>query len=221
MRRLGSAALAVLGLWIIAEAVIYLAQSSMYLRDFFKTEPLQVVPFVVGLAIVAVLGLMLILERDRVSAWLFPDDEVAVTLDAESALIVGIAMTGLWLGTRGAATAAGATGSLVSILFPAAGPDSGYLYVPMELGAVVTPAVTAITEVVLGLILLTRARKIAARVLRVPVNQPAATLTEMRCLECGAAYDPADYRSDSTAHCGECQAELPSPAPSRSAPHDR
>jgi hypothetical protein len=211
LRKLGVVAIAVAGLWILAQALVLLNTPLTILLfgggsrySFAVTFGVSLLPPVGAV----VLSVVVILRRQRLSERWFDDLPLDLSLDAAPLLRVGSALIGL---TLIAQAIPAFLGSLARpfMLASAAEPMFG-------LGEAFRNTVPAfvidIAEVILGLLLIARSRWLADRLwFGRPVKQPAEPRDTglPRCRSCGAPYDPADYQGRHfTPRCSECDAPL-------------
>ena len=211
MRKLGTLTLVAVALLILSQAIGFVfslgnlvqspAGNAAALRSGVSFA-LAAIGIAVGISV------CLILFRDPLSRVLFPGEEdISVTLDARSLLFVGIVLIGLNLVIVGFM---GMVASLSSALGERAVSRSAGDTVPdiallswYQMG-------TGAVRIALGLGLVWASRPLSALLTRARVQapDPAPSLAK-QCPECGATYDPRDYRPDADARCAECHAVLP------------
>ena len=207
MRKLVAVVLVVVGLLEIGQVISLIAASSGtgLLQQSGRAASGSAIPFsVVAIVLGLVFAAALIIGRDAISARLFPDEALDIGIDAPMLLRVGLLFIGLGLAVNGlVGTVIGAINAIGQQTGPLGGGAPPGFWI-LGLGNVVD----GLVRLVSGLGIIAVARPLA-KWLTGQVPAAAIKPTSLRaCPECGASYDPADYRDGSQPRCVECHAPL-------------
>ena len=204
MKRIGTVALVLVGIWAITEAIFHL---SFPLEELINgggpVRRLIAVPVALLPAIAAAaLGVWLIVRRRELAARWFADDGPEVRLDGRSLLRAGILIIAL-------ASVAGGVVALVSagarFLFYANG-ESG-LGAGETLRMLASQIAAGACGIVIGLVLIAVSSRLSHRLWRESRRPPGPVRpVPARCPHCGAPYAPTDYQQGGpfTPTCEEC-----------------
>jgi preprotein translocase subunit Sec61beta len=192
VKRIGSLALVLIGIWVLTQALLLLAYPlnvALYGSGGGVRRLVAVPVSLVPALAVALLGVWLIARRRQLSARWFDDDGPELRLDGRSLLRVGLLLIGV------SAFVAG-----IMALLNAAMRFVLYVGPPAEFGAeealrgLAPELVVGAAGIVVGLLLVAVARPLSRRLWTGHGTPPAPRAPELpHCPRCGAAYDPADY----------------------------
>jgi hypothetical protein len=204
VKRIGTVALVLAGVWALTQAILLLNfPLNLLINGGGPVRRLIAVPISLLPAVAAAaLGLWLIARRRELAARWFTDDGPEVRLSGRSLLRAGILLIAV-------ASLAGGVVALVSA-------GSRYLLYASErsgfgageaLRLVGSQIAAGACGVVIGLVLIATASRLSRRLWRENPGPPDAVRPEpAHCPYCGAPYDPADYRQGGpfTPTCEEC-----------------
>jgi preprotein translocase subunit Sec61beta len=191
VKRIGSLALVLIGIWVLTQALLLLAYPlnvALYGSGGGVRRLVAVPVSLVPALAVALLGVWLIARRRQLSARWFDDDGPEVRLDGRSLLRAGLVLIGVSAIVAGIMALLNAAMRFVLFVEPPAefGTEEALRGLAPEL------AVGA-AGIVVGLLLIAVSRPLSRR-LWSGGGMPPASLSPApsRCPSCGAAYDPAD-----------------------------
>ena len=191
MKRIGTVALVLVGIWVLTQALFHLSfPLDLLINGGAPTRRLVAVPVaLLPPFAAAALGVWLIARRRELAARWFADDGPEVRLDGLSLLRAGILVIAVaaFVGGVVALISAGAR-----VIFYAGG--------EMGLGAgealrrVAPQFVAAVSGIVIGLVLIAASAPLSRRLWVDRRRPPTPSRPEpAHCPVCGAPYDPADY----------------------------
>jgi hypothetical protein len=206
VRRIGSVALVLTGIWVLTQALLLLSfpVNLLLFGSGGEVRRLVAVPVALLPALAtALLGVWLIVRRRQLSARWFDDDGPAVRLDGLSLLRAGLLLIGVsvLLGGVMALFSAGARFALYDVE-PAYDIGAGEALRELAPEFAVGGAGIAV-----GLLLIAVSRPLSRRLWSGRGTPPASAGPEpSHCRGCGAAYDPADYEQGGPfpPTCGAC-----------------
>jgi preprotein translocase subunit Sec61beta len=191
VKRIGSLALVLIGIWVLTQALLLLGYPlnlALYGSGGDVRRLVAVPVSLLPALAIALLGVWLIARRRQLSARWFDDDGPEVRLDGRSLLRVGLLLIGV------SAFVAG-----VMALLSAGMRFVLYAEPPAELGAgevlrgLAPELVVGAAGIVIGLLLIVAARPLSRRLWSGGGTPPSPGPELSRCRSCAAAYDPADY----------------------------
>ena len=204
MKRIGTVALVLVGIWALTQAILLLSfPLEQLINGGGPVRRLVAVPVALLPAVAAAaLGVWLIARRRELAARWFADDGPEVRLDGRSLLRAGILIIAL-------ASLAGGVVALVSagaryLLY--AGDRSG-LGAGEALRMVGSQLAAGACGIVIGLVLIAIASRLSRRLWRESRRPPEPVRLEpAHCPHCGAPYDPTEYQQGGpfTPTCEEC-----------------
>ena len=207
MRKLGVVGITLLGLWTVAGAVNSLFASLAFSSSMGDGEGItNAAGFYIAPALVLLaLGCALIALRQRLAARWFEDDSAVGGPDPVSLLRLGIIIVGLVFAVIGfeVALSSGLRPIIVAVNNRAIfGPgDTG----SQPLWTVLPDIIARVVQVIIAILLVWFSRPLAGWLWShkgVVASQSCPELAA--CPECGAQYDPADYRVGGTPRCDKC-----------------
>ena len=204
MRKLGVVALVVAGLLSIGGAVSSIVSAGYLFSSGGPDTRVMTAFWGLSTVLSLALGIALIAFRGSIARKLFGDDDLSISVDAGALLTVGTALLGISLVTEAVpAIVLSVSNALVQKAMMQDGPGPG-------LGLLLVDGVASgLTRLAIGAGLIWGARPISAYLMR-PRGRAAATPIAPTCPECGAPYDPADYREGVERRCAACHCPLDS-----------
>jgi hypothetical protein len=191
VRRIGSLALVLIGIWVLTQALLLLGYPlNLFLFGGGDVRRLVAVPvaFLPAFA-TALLGVWLIARRRQLSARWFDDEGPEVRLDGRSLLRAGLLLIGV------SAIVAGVMALLNSATRVFLDAEPAFDLGPGEALRTFAPElVVGAAGIVVGLLLIAVSRPLSRRLWsgrRMPPASPGPVASS--CRACGAPYDPADY----------------------------
>jgi hypothetical protein len=192
VKRIGSLALVLIGIWVLTQALLLLAYPlnvALYGSGGGVRRLVAVPVSLVPALAVALLGVWLIVRRRQLSARWFDDDGPEVRLDGRSLLRVGLMLIGVSAFVAGIMALLNAGMRFVLYAEPASNLGAGE-----ALRGLAPELAVGAAGIVVGLLLIAVSRPLSRR-LWSGRGMPPASLgpAPSHCRSCGAAYDPADY----------------------------
>lgn len=207
MRRIGTVATALLGLYVIANAITLVSNAAWLVHNFAEPDwstAISVIVFIAAVLALAGFGVWLVVARSSISARLFEDDDVSSSIEAGDILRIGVILVGLTLLARGSVSVVNGISYMAAMASSAQS--------ALETGAPpwwegIGGVVMSLIQVAFGGLFVWRSRRVAAWLWR--VDDPAGAVDlPATCPACGAGYDPEDYRDIEAARCEDCGSPL-------------
>jgi len=212
LRRIGTVAIVLAGLYMIVQAVLVLGQAGWFVAVSAEDPTMipQLVALVVALGLLVGLGFFLIGARHRLAARWFEEDGEAPTVGpVDAADILRVALVVIGLGLLGTAAIRLVSTSLNWFVDAQLQADAGIDFV-QGVSQKVNSALSLVTGVFqagLGLLLVMRSGAVSRWLWGFPRAREVETF-EAQCPECGAGFHPDDYPDPTVARCVSCGSPL-------------
>lgn len=206
MRGLGVVALVFAGVIMVGQALALATVPISYASLAFDMGELATAVYLVAilpaLASLA-LGLVLILGRHSLAERLFDDSDISLAVGPADGLRIGFILLGAWLVLSAIPEAFLALAQGVFQTSATLGVWDAYSVPGADLFGAYANIVMPAVRIALGILLVAKAKPIAARLWSGPAPAPA-NAARPACPECGELYDPTDYVEGAEIRCGRC-----------------
>jgi len=213
MRRFGALGIVMIGLWSLVGTIGLIGGIFSMLTDRGSPDRLLLALNLFSLLVSVVVGVALIMGRDRLASRWFDDTEVGVSVESLDLLRIGLVLTGLFLMIDGVQST---FFSLVNGIVQARTLAS--MVEDMDRLQLWGPALSSsafgLVRLLVGWLVIYYSARLAVFLWglsprqRVPAASVATPVSVTMCPACGVGYDPADYIEGVERRCVECHSPL-------------
>lgn len=213
MRRLGSAALVVCGVAIIAQAIA-LSSSFVWLTQMLFSSEDRLVGLVTLLgsvlvvAVLATYGVLLIAKRRVLADKWFDEEPSPSGFDEQGLLRVALVVIGVLLLVFAVFDVLNTTSNMAIAEFQKASVGLDEFGTPTQRLQNLVGLGVAAVQLLAGWLLIRMSQPASVRLLGHRPETAEVSRSLSACPTCGTTYDPADYTDLATARCSECHDPL-------------
>lgn len=216
LRRITALVLAVLGIVLITDSLALFGQTMSLLDVLGQPDYPPMLWSFLGTVLTTLLtfgaGVLLVVRRDRVAAFLV-QDEAPVAFDPADMLRLALMVIGVWLVVTSLPQLIGTLGDWLYRVVLGARDQLDDATMTLSTWSQGMSALTGVIQVAAGLFLLSKAGVLSkglwfGAATSVEPEGADPELAYQTCPHCGAAFDPTDYVDLSTALCSTCRQPL-------------
>jgi hypothetical protein len=217
VNKLARVGIVLVGLWVLALVPNLLTSLSFYVtaEKIGEVSVPWLMATVLPVLASILLGLVLIVSRDRLADRLFEESDVGLAVSAVDVLRVGLALIGVSLAATAVVDATQIIlSTLATLADERAAIGSGEYQSGITMANWLSSLVATAVRFALGFWLAVRSDALSKRLWSGKPSSPSIAEDDQlpRCPNCDTPYDPEDYEGGATeALCIECKQQLPLP----------